>query len=102
LAAYLALITDFHLTICSSSGHFCCCHNMSAAEHVFSLPELVQIIIEHLEFDRATLYSAHLVNTTRAEYANKALWRNAPLSSLSAIEPARQQHYANLIKNSFS
>jgi hypothetical protein len=75
---------------------------MSAAKHVFSLLELVQIIIEYLEFDRSTLYSAHLVSTTWAEYANKVLWRNAPLSSLSAIEPARQQHYANMIKNSFS
>jgi hypothetical protein len=75
---------------------------MSAAEHVFSLPELVHTIIEYLEFDRSALYVAHLVNTTWAEYANKVLWRNAPLSSLSAIEPSRQQHYANLIKNSFS
>jgi hypothetical protein len=75
---------------------------MSAAEHVFSLPELVQIIIEHLEFDRATLCTAHLINTTWAEYAKPLLWRNAPSSSLSAIEPVRQQRYANMIKNTFS
>jgi hypothetical protein len=75
---------------------------MSAVDRVFSLPELVQIIIEHLEFDRSTLYSAHLVNTTWAKYANPILWRNVPLSSLAAIESSRQQHYANMIKISFS
>jgi hypothetical protein len=74
---------------------------MSATEQVCSIPELVQIIIEHLEFDRSTLYSAHLVNTTWAKYANPILWRNVPLSSLAAIEPSRQQHYANMIKISF-
>jgi hypothetical protein len=67
---------------------------MSATEQVCSIPELVQIIIEHLEFDRSTLYSAHLVNVTWAKYANPILWRNAPLSSLAAIEPSRQQYYA--------
>jgi hypothetical protein len=75
---------------------------MSALEQVCSIPELVQIIIEQLEFDRSALYSAHLVNTTWAKYANPILWRNAPLSSLAAIEPSRQQHYANMIKISFS
>ena len=75
---------------------------MSAAERVGSWPEILSLIIEFLEFDRAGLYAAHLVNTTWAHYARKVLWRNAPLSSLAAIEPSRQQHYANMIRISLS
>ncbi|KAH0162532.1 hypothetical protein KCU67_g5910, partial [Aureobasidium melanogenum] len=75
---------------------------MSAAQQVLSLPEVLSLILEYLEFDRAALYSAHLVNTTWARYTQEILWRNAPLSSLAAIEPARQQQYANMIRVSFS
>ncbi|KAH0365961.1 hypothetical protein KCU65_g5727, partial [Aureobasidium melanogenum] len=75
---------------------------MSAAQQVLSLPEVLSLILEYLEFDRAALYSAHLVNTTWARYTHETLWRNAPLSSLAAIEPARQQQYANMIRVSFS
>ena len=75
---------------------------MSAAQEVLSLPEVLSLILEYLEFDRAALYSAHLVNFTWARYSCDIFWRNAPLSSLAAIEPARQQQYANLIRISFS
>jgi hypothetical protein len=75
---------------------------MSASAQVCSIPELVQIIIEHLEFDRTTLYSAHLVNTTWAKYASKVLWRNAPLSSIATLDPSPQQQHANLIQTSFT
>ncbi|KAH0336425.1 hypothetical protein KCU74_g2024, partial [Aureobasidium melanogenum] len=75
---------------------------MSAAQQVLSLPEVLSLILEYLEFDRAALYSAHLINTTWARYTHEILWRNAPLSALSAIEPARQQQFANMIRVSFS
>lgn len=75
---------------------------MSAAEQVFSLPEIVELIIEQLEFDRAALYAAHLVNTTWASYAREVLWRNAPLSALTIAEPCKQQHYVNMIQTSFT
>ena len=73
---------------------------MSAAERVFSLPEIAELIIEQLEFDRAALYAAHLVNTTWAYHARKVLWRNAPLSALTVVEPCKQQYYANMIQTS--
>lgn len=73
---------------------------MSAAEQVISLPEIVELIIEQLEFDRAALYAAHLVNTTWASYAREVLWRNAPLSALTVVESCKQQHYANMIQTS--
>lgn len=76
--------------------------DMSAAQQVLALPEVLSLILEYLEFERAALYSAHLVNTTWARYTQGILWRNAPLSSLVAIEPARQQQYANMIRVSFS
>lgn len=75
---------------------------MSAAQQVLALPEVLSLILEYLEFERAVLYSAHLVDTTWARYTQDILWRNAPLSSLAAIEPARQQQYANMIRVSFS
>lgn len=73
---------------------------MSAAEQAGLLPEIVNLIIEFLEFDRAALYSAHLVNTTWAHYARKVLWRNAPFVSLAGVDPCRQQFYANMIHTS--
>lgn len=73
---------------------------MSAAEQVGSLPEIVELIIEFLEFDRPTLYSAHLVNNTWAYHARKVLWRNAPFVSLVGVDPCRQQYYANMIQTS--
>ncbi|KAH0330762.1 hypothetical protein KCU71_g48, partial [Aureobasidium melanogenum] len=75
---------------------------MSSAQQVLSLPEILCSILEYLEFDRVALYSAHLVNSTWARCARDILWRNAPLSSLAAIEPSRQQDFANLIRNSFA
>lgn len=75
---------------------------MSAAQEVLSLPEVLSLILEYLEFDRSALYSAHLVNTTWARYTRDILWRNAPLSSLAAIEPSQQQQYADMIRISFS
>jgi len=73
---------------------------MSAAERAGLLPEIVNLIIEFLEFDRAALYSAHLVNTTWAHYARQVLWRNAPFVSLAGVDPCRQQSYANMIQTS--
>ncbi|KAK5999339.1 hypothetical protein QM012_005557 [Aureobasidium pullulans] len=75
---------------------------MAAVQQVLALPELLSSILECLEFDRAALCSAHLVNSTWARCTRVILWRNAPFSSLAAIEPARQQQYANLIRVSFS
>ncbi|RMD43652.1 hypothetical protein DV735_g1409, partial [Chaetothyriales sp. CBS 134920] len=69
--------------------------SFAAAHRVFLTPELLLIILEHLENDHRSLRAAILVNKSFAEQGSAVLWRKfPPVSALAKLDEGRRQVYA--------
>ncbi|MCJ1476618.1 hypothetical protein MMC13_005285 [Lambiella insularis] len=69
---------------------------MSASEALcLCLPEVLENILESLEWDKKSLLNACLVNCTWFEEGTSILWREAPASALLKLPSNRRQIYAS-------